>query len=82
MAHTAVGTAPVVAIPFSADGKLLVQNLGPGALYVDTDPAVSTATGIKIAVNGILQLPDSGRSTGAWYAVADQAATDMRTVEV
>lgn len=73
-----VGTATPVLLPVvEPSASVLIQNLGTGIVYVDGDPAVTTATGVKIAAGTTLTVvgPDS---VGALYLISDTAATDVR----
>lgn len=72
-----VGTTPVLLPVVEPSSTVLIQNLGTGIVYVDGDPAVTTATGVKIAAATTLTIsgPDS---VGALYLISDTAATDVR----
>jgi len=73
-----VGTVTPVLLPVAeASSTVLIQNLGTGNLYVDGDPAVTTATGVKIAAAASLTIsgPDS---LGSLFLISDAASTDVR----
>jgi hypothetical protein len=73
-----VGTVTPVLLPVAEpSASVLIQNLGTGNLYVDGNPVVTTATGVKIAAGTSLTVigPDD---VGALYLISDTAATDVR----
>ena len=73
-----VGTVTPVLLPVGeASGTVFIQNLGSGNLYVDGNPAVTTATGVKIAAGASLIIPGPD-SIGQPYLISDTAATDVR----
>lgn len=62
-----------------AKGQTLVlQNLGPGSVFIDFKDEVTPETGVEIGVNGGYELPRVGKL----YAVADLADTDLRILVV
>jgi hypothetical protein len=70
-------TAGTTAVPLPAvRGPVTVQNLGPGTVYYDADPAVTTGTGVRLSVGEIRQL--SIAAVGALYLISSQASTDVR----
>lgn len=77
-----VGTEPVH-LPIPADSTPIVQNLGPGVLYLDHDPEVSVDTGLKVPVDtGYEFARDLSQGGGQVYAVADADDTDVRILVV
>lgn len=60
-----------VAIPYAG----LIQNLGPGAIYVG-DSAVAPATGFRVAAGEALAV---GTATSTIYAVSD-GTSDVRAM--
>lgn len=60
-------------------GRPLIQNLGPGVLYVDLDEGVAVGTGLRVAVDAMVELP---ALRGVLYGVADAASTDVRLLDV
>lgn len=77
-----VGTTSV-RLPVETTATPVVQNLGPGNLYVDHDSAVSAATGFKLVPNSVYEWPhDLSQATGDIYMVADAASTDVRILVV
>jgi hypothetical protein len=80
--HIAAGLAATV-IPAAQEAVLLVQNLGPGNLFVDRDPAVTAATGLKLTVGQTAEfLRSAGNGGGEVWVIADQAATDVRVLPI
>ena len=77
--NISVGVAPA-AIPIRQGDRPVIQNLGPGDLYIDTEPDVTTASGIKIVVDGSYEFPMDPLKTV--YAVASVDATDVRVMVV
>lgn len=73
-----VGTTPVQ-IPGNRT-RPVIQNLGPGNVYVDTDGEVTSADGLKLVPNSIYEFPTSGGNSDGIWLVADQAGTDVRVV--
>lgn len=51
---------------------VVIQNLGPNPISVDTTAAVTTGSGITIATNGVLTL--TAGINGTLYAIAATAA--------
>lgn len=61
----------------------VLQNLGPGIVYVDHDSGVSEDTGFKLVVNAVYEFPrDLGVGGGNLWVVADAADTDLRILVV
>jgi hypothetical protein len=56
----------------------IVQNLGTGDLYLDFDPEVSDATGLKLEVGDIVEF--QSRVGSKLYAVSDSSA-DVRVID-
>ena len=89
MANVTVGTSSPVPVVVPGDALLILQNLGPGNVYMDTASNVTTGTGIKLVVDAGYEFghqipwgsgvdfPSAGTTI---YAIADQAGTDLRTV--
>jgi hypothetical protein len=74
-----VGTT-AVEVPIKVSATPVIQNLGPGVLYLDTDETVTTATGLKIDVGSAYEFPrDVDRSV---FMVASVASTDVRIMVV
>lgn len=59
----------------------VIQNLGPGDVYLDTDGDVDADSGMKLAVGAVYEFPTSGATSDIWV-VATQADTDVRVIEV
>lgn len=80
--HQSVGTAAVV-LAVTPQQAPVIQNLGPGNLYIDSNPGVTTNSGLKLAVGDTYEYPrDLAEAAGSVYAIADQAATDVRILVV
>lgn len=75
-----VGTTPVV-IPGNRS-RPVIQNLGPGTIYVDTDGDVSASDGLKLVPNAVYEFPAAGGNSAGIYIVSDTADTDVRVVGV
>lgn len=59
---------------------LMIQNLGPGNVYVDATNAVTADTGIKIGIGGGWEIQNW--TGGSIYLISDLANTDVRIVAV
>jgi len=59
----------------------VIQNLGPGNVYIDTDGDVDVNSGLKLAVNAVYEFPTAGAESDIWI-VSDAADTDVRIVEM
>lgn len=79
MAKATVGLA-AVALPVDVGETPVIQNLGPGVLYLDTRPNVTPATGLQVPVNSAYEFPND--VTRQVYAVATMAGTDVRIMIV
>lgn len=75
-----VGAAPV-ALPSSGRTRWLVQNLGPGKVYFDTEEPASTGTGIEIGVGAVYEFPTSSADDDITL-VASAEGTEVRAVRV
>jgi len=77
-----VGTTPIrVALDSSATPVL--QNLGPGVVYLDTSDDVAVATGLQLPVGAAYEWPhDLSQSGSAIWLVATAADTDVRYLVV
>lgn len=76
-----LGTTPQK-MPGVADrSRPVIQNLGPGNVYLDTDGDVDALSGFRIAAGGVYEFPTSGASSPRGiFMVADAANTDVRIV--
>ena len=82
MANIVVGIA-AVEVTYDPENILAIQNLGPGIVYIDTDPAVTTSSGFKLIVGATYETPrQTDQGSGPFYVISDTAATDVRTLEV
>lgn len=75
-----VGTTPTPLLSKIGEGRPLVQNLGPGKVYLDTDEDVSTETGFELAVGAAFEFAEDSNITAAVYVVSDSANTELRIV--
>lgn len=57
----------------------VIQNLGPGNVYIDTDGDVDSSSGLKLVVGAVYEFPTSG-SPSKIYLVADMPSTDVRII--
>ncbi len=57
---------------------VLVQNLGPGAVWFDRDSGVDETTGVKIATDGYWEFA----SVAEMYFMADGGNADLRVTVV
>jgi len=74
-----VGTTPV---RLPVHGAPVIQNLGPGVLYMDASETVDVNTGIRIPVGQAYEFTRTLEvSSGALFLVATQT-TDVRCMEV
>lgn len=74
-----VGTTPV---RLPVEGAPVLQNLGPGVLYMDSVPDVDVNTGIRVPVNQAYEFVKKlDLTSGALFLVATQS-TDVRYMEV
>lgn len=59
----------------------VVQNLGPGTIFLDTEGSVTPTTGIKIPVGWTYEFPTSGSEDDIWI-ISDTASTDVRVIQI
>lgn len=86
MANFTVDTTTDAPLDIPMNVRPSLQNKGPGKVYMDFDPAVSTASGFEIAVNGVYEFPeqlnDASPNGQPLYAVSDADGTDLRYLPV
>ncbi len=58
----------------------LIQNLGPGNVYLDTDGDVDADSGFKIVPGAVYEFPSAGASSVGIFLIADVEDTDVRIV--
>lgn len=75
-----VGTTPIPLLSRVGEGRPLVQNLGPGKAYLDTDADVSVETGFELAVGAAFEFAEDSNITPSVHVVADTAGTELRIV--
>lgn len=77
-----VGTEPT-RLPFTANATPMIQNMGPGAVYFDSDPDVSPDTGIKMPEGAVYEFPsDLGAGGGSVYFIAEDGEVDLRVMRI
>lgn len=78
-----VGTT-VTPLGFGGGDTPLIQNLGPGTVYMGRDDTVTVGNGVRLGVGDAYEFPSdlgaSGSSTV--YLVSDAAGTDVRYMVV
>lgn len=80
MTSVSVGTAAVNVTDIVARGKPIIQNLGPGNVYFDSQPGVTAASGVKLVVGATYEFAEMlGDETGL-SLIADAANTDVRII--
>lgn len=80
MTAVTVGTTPVVLDQATGRGRPIIQNLGPGNVYFDSEPTVTASTGIRLVPGAAFEFATGvGVETGL-SVVADQANTDVRVI--
>lgn len=68
---------------FTRADRPLVQNLGPGALYLGTGSADLTTKGLKLPVNAVYELPAPlMEGAGQVFLRADGGNCDVRIINV
>jgi hypothetical protein len=78
MAQVDVGTVPV-RLPVQGTTRPMIQNLGPGIVYMDRDEDVDATTGIKLEVGDVYEFPtDVSAGGSSVYLISDTADTDVR----
>lgn len=73
-----LGTTPVK-VPGDRS-RPIIQNLGPGNVFFDTDGDVTPSDGILLAPSSVYEFPTPGGASVGIFIVADQADTDVRIV--
>ena len=76
MAATSVGTtATKIGPSIGKNEKLVIQNLGTGALFVDVSDTVATTTGIEVPEDAIMEF-----RMAQVYGITDSGTRDVRWV--
>lgn len=60
----------------------LIQNLGPGNVYVDTDGDVDADSGFFLVPNAVYEFSTAGGNNSGIWVVADAADTDVRVIGI
>lgn len=77
-----VGTSPKQ-LPIRGNHAVIIQNLGPGALYLEHHDKVTVDDGIRLLSGEAYEFSrDIASAGGALFAVADAEDTDVRTMVV
>lgn len=61
--------------------RLVIQNLGPGDVFLDTEGTVTPTAGLKIPVNATYEFPTASADDNVWL-VASAANTDVRVIRI
>jgi len=64
---------------FAAGQVVIVQNLGPGTVYLGTSQGVTAVNGLELVPDAVYEFPRTANEV-TFYAVSTQAATDVRVV--
>jgi hypothetical protein len=75
-----VGTT-AVKIPSGGRARPIIQNLGPGNIFFDTEGSVTPEGGLKLVPEAIYEFPTMGTLDDIWI-VASEANTEVRVVAV
>jgi len=68
---------------FKNADRPVIQNLGPGALYLGTGSADLTTKGLKLPINAVYELPATlMEGAGQVFLRADGGNCDVRIVNV
>lgn len=68
-------------IPSGGRTRPVIQNLGPGDVYIDTEGSVTASSGLKLPVGSVYEFPTAGTLDDIWI-VASEAGTDVRVIKV
>lgn len=76
-------TDGAVNLGYSGTQRPIVQNLGPGILYIGSNSATLLTEGIQVPVNAAYELPATlVEGAGRIYAQASGDDCDVRTLNV
>lgn len=75
-----VGTTPHALVEVTRNQTPVIQNLGPGDLYLDFSSTVAVGNGLKVVPDGSYEFLHD--LPGRLYLVASQASTDVRILVV
>ena len=75
-----VGTT-VVNLDLPRSSRPVIQNLGPGVLYLDSDPDVTVDSGLQLPVGAVYEFfyPLAGQDVGL-SLISSLANTDVRVL--
>lgn len=74
-----------VQLPFGEADRPVVQNLGPGDVYLGDGPTVSANNGIKLEPGVGYEFPNTLKKISDWkgvWVIASEAGTDVRVANV
>lgn len=69
------------AVAASGRNRLLIQNLGPGNVFLDTEGTVTATAGLKIEPGAVYEFPTASADDDV-YIISDTANTDVRIVRL
>lgn len=75
-----VDSTPVAVATANAQYPV-IQNLGPGDVYLGTVSTVNASTGLKLPQGLVYEVPNMARRAGRLYLVSDTSA-DVRVLAV
>lgn len=74
---------PYGLIAFNKNSRPIVQNLGPGTLYLGTSPASLATVGLELPVGAVYELPDTlVEGAGQICLLASGDNCDVRIINV
>lgn len=79
MAKITVGTE-AVRLPSYGPATPIIQNLGPGTVYIGDTEDVTADDGFELAVDAHIKLSVGSSSAGPIWLISDAADTDVRVV--
>lgn len=63
-------------------GRPLIQNLGPGTVYLDTDQDATVSDGLQLSVGDVYEFPGGGSSETVISLISTIDATDVRIIRM
>lgn len=70
-------------VPTEGRARPVIQNLGPGKVYLDTNNGVTTSGGLQLPVGAIYEFHvGAGFNAGGVWLVSDAANTDVRIIGI
>lgn len=80
MAKLTVGTSAVNVTGVSGRGRPIIQNLGPGDIFFDSEPGVTADTGVMLPVGAAYEFSGTISSETGLSVIATEADTDVRVI--